>query len=150
LERVDEPALRVLDVETGKERFTLSPAGSVFQHVVFSPDGAHLLTVEPGFALSIREAATGKVVRQFGAGARPTIVQYSADGKRLATVSANGTVQVFDALSGRRLGQCKAPPQTTACAVGFLPGNRVLAAGVAHRMLRLWEVPSGQERTPAK
>jgi WD40 repeat protein len=147
-DRQHPPVLRLLDVTTGKARVEVKGEGYQFAHVVFSPDGKHLLTTEPGFPLCVRDAATGKVLRRFAACANPAVVQYSPDGAVLAVGSAGGVVQLFDARTGRRTGQCKAPPMTTVESVGFLPGNRALAAGTAFQTLRLWDVPSGHERTP--
>ncbi len=149
LQRREESVVQFWDLATGKERFTLKPDGFALQHVVFSPDGKQLVTVESGLPVSIREAATGKVIRQFVTCGNLSVVAYSPDGKLLATGTANGTVQLWDPISGMRVGQCKAPPQTQLSSVAFQAGNKVLAAGFSHQMLRLWDVPSGRERTPA-
>ncbi len=147
--RLLAPVQNVLDVNTGKERMRLKPEGSALQNVVFSPDGRHIVVLEAGSLLSVRAVATGELLRQFVACMNTSIVLYSPEGKRLATASANGTVQIWDTLSGRRLAQCNAPPQTQIASIAFMKDGKVLAAGISYEMIRIWEVPSGRERTPA-
>lgn len=66
----------VRDLAAGRTAYTLADPEKVKRivpeadrtrnhHVVFTPDGKHLLTNDGGFRIQVREAATGKWVRQF-------------------------------------------------------------------------------------
>jgi WD40 repeat protein len=54
----------------------------------FTPDGKHLLFIDPGTALRLYEVSSGKEVRRFqGHTARVTDVAVSADGQRALSCS---------------------------------------------------------------
>jgi WD40 repeat protein len=78
------------------------PRGAVA--VAFSPTGAWVATAETDRTVRLREAATGRVVRQFvGTGLRVNVLCFSPDGTRLVTGGADRAVRVWDVESGREL-----------------------------------------------
>ncbi len=149
-EDIEPFVLHFWDVDSGKTIRLVTLNHSAPQ-VVFSPDSKHFLVSEYNSSLTIRDVATGKTVRQFTGSSGVSEVAYSPDGKLLATASQySGIVQIWDAGTGRRLSQCKGPPNTTVLKISFLAGNRLVATGGCRHMLRRWEVPSGRELTPSK
>src|SRR5262249_12938902 len=94
---------RVWDTATGKELWNIFVW--VEGQTLFSPDSktvAVLNTVPIDDAiLSLREAMTGKVIREFTGAFEP--VGFSPDGKRLVTGTAEGNLRMWDVASGKAL-----------------------------------------------
>jgi WD40 repeat protein/tetratricopeptide (TPR) repeat protein len=74
----------------------------------------------------------------------PNIVQLSSDGKRVLTAAANGTVEVWDAASGKRIGEVMAHEEVVTHAVFSPDGKRVLTAA-EDKTLHLWDVETSKE-----
>ncbi|MBX9580618.1 MAG: hypothetical protein K2X87_09950, partial [Gemmataceae bacterium] len=96
--------LVVREVGTWREvgRFDCPPAGTWASAPAFSPDGRRVALAEADGA-SIRDADTGRVVREFPLGGPATALTFSPDGTTLAT-AANGTAVYLWDLSGTRTG----------------------------------------------
>jgi RNA polymerase sigma factor (sigma-70 family) len=110
LSHVDNGVL-VWDAATGKElrrfrlpanRFGLAAAGSGLLAV--SPDGKLLAVGGGDHALHLLDAATGKPMGVTG-GHRSAVVsvRHAPDGKTVTTTSEDGTIRVWDALTGEEL-----------------------------------------------
>lgn len=75
----------------------------------YSPDGSRLATGTAAGTLAVRDAATGAVIwgvadAHTGSNSALTALEFSADGATLATVGANGGLQLWDVDSGTPLG----------------------------------------------
>jgi WD40 repeat protein len=72
--------------------------------LAFSPNGQWLATVDRDRTVRLRDAATGRAVRNFiGSTLRADVLAFSPDSARLATGGADRTVRVWDVESGREL-----------------------------------------------
>jgi WD40 repeat protein len=143
-----EPFLQIWDVATGKKLHQLECEDEITQ-AIFSPDSKLLLVLDRGSALGIWDVAQGKLLRRFMARRKTeSALAWSPDGKRVATGTEDGVVQVWDLTTNRRMAQCDGPARTRVTSLVFLPGNKALAAGVCNHAVRLWEVPSGLQLTP--
>jgi WD40 repeat protein len=91
-----DATLRVWDVATGKELRKMSHNGGAYD-VAVSPDGRHAISA--GFSdqkVRLWEIATGKELHGYeGHTARVLGVAFSADGKRILSSDANGTVRLW-------------------------------------------------------
>ena len=109
-----------------------------------APDGKRvLLAVEAGPI--IRDVATGKDSSAMKFSASLTAaMEFSQDGKRLAFVLDNRTIEVWDAVSCRRLhvlhGHTDKP-----YAVTFSPDSRHLASAGDDKTGRLWDLQTGEQ-----
>jgi WD40 repeat protein len=101
--RLGRGEVRVWDVNTGKELFTL-PVLDKVNAVSWSPDGKHIagacgIALVPG-ETRIWDASTGKLVLSLkGHTSAVSGVSWSPDGQRLAT-TGDGTVRVWDTRNG--------------------------------------------------
>jgi RNA polymerase sigma factor (sigma-70 family) len=130
LERLghDPHEIRAWDVATGKERRTgLDGAGG--WNIGVSPDGRTL-----ALANSLRETATGgHRVGLIGDARAGNGVAFSPDGRTLAAGSDDGTVRLWDVLSGKQLGRFGKVVDPSkggwVLAVAFSPDGRTLVSG---------------------
>jgi RNA polymerase sigma factor (sigma-70 family) len=152
------PSVVLADAVTGKEVRRLEAHSPYPSGAIFLPDGRRLLTWGADARVRVWDLGTGREVRQIVVRDRgrppvmraPGVIQapgvffgvsLSADG-RLAAVSQNGTVTLYDLATGREL-------RTLALAGTpvFAPDGRTLAAGDSDSgSIRLVEVASGDER----
>ncbi|MFD0632982.1 WD40 repeat domain-containing protein [Catenulispora yoronensis] len=91
--------------------------------------------------------------RRLGDGAAPiTAVALTLDGSRLATGGLDGSVDLWDPRTGRRLTRVAAPngtDRTKVTALAFSPDGTRLAAGGWDGTLRRWDLSSAPAPAPA-
>ncbi len=143
----DEGVVKVWDVRGLPDAPVLPRAARFPGSGAISPDGTRFACAgdEDRF-VTVRDVRTGQTA--FTAeGARGRAV-FSPDGRRLAGATANQTVTVWDAATGRELFVLKGhkgvilPIEPVAAA--FSPDGRRLASGGAETEVRLWDMETGQ------
>jgi RNA polymerase sigma factor (sigma-70 family) len=148
--------IRVFDVLTAKERYTLPNEDDQIRAVVFA--GAdRLVTADKQQVLRVYEARTGQMVRQFAHGAPVEVLAASPDGRRLATLEHHtyaidgflerDVVHVWDLTTGTRKHTLAARPMCWYMAVQFSPDSTRLlatAAGLAGHDLTVWDAETGR------
>ena len=115
------------------------PGGDLeaFQKLIAA--NALVANADPGWLLDalISRASTSKIA-EFGT--TPTSVAFSADGKRMATVSDRGAVQVWNAETGQPIGH---PLSGGTGGVALSPDGRKVATTGANYSLLLWDADTG-------
>jgi WD40 repeat protein len=130
----------VLDTATGRTRFTLPlerPTPTMTAPVAFSPDGRMLLHGDDS-TIFVRDAMTGSIVRQMrGHTVVVREIEFSPDGRRIATASDDYTVKLWDAKTGDEV--LTLWGQGGIVWVAFSPDGLRLMSGGYDRTARIWE-----------
>src|SRR5262245_51854184 len=152
---------RLFDLGTGQERpedkETLRNLSS--QYLAFSPDGTRLASVanggmlgEPRGYVHLCEVTADKQIRRIGTLAKfPELVSttptfhaaFSSDGKRLTAGDQDGTVYVWDAVTGKE--QLRVPGGVAAA---FSPDGKVLITVRFDGEVCRWDAITGQPLMP--
>ena len=150
--------LKIWDAASG-ECLLKVPAGSYQFAVAFSPDGRRVAVSKTPVFSSVRgvdvfDLDGGRGLRTLrGLSQRIEKVAISADGRRIAALTNDWEVGVFDTLSGALLGVADAPEgyftDNAALALNADGSRLVCSAGTqaklwdvgARRLLRKWELP---------
>jgi len=121
--------VKIWDIETSDLLISIKHPkwlGRASQHVAFSPDDRLILTAY-GDSVFLYNSTTGEHVSTL-AGHQELIQMavYSPDGRRIATASSDGTVKLFDAVSGQEtITFQRGLPK----AIAFSPDGTLLASG---------------------
>ena len=112
------------------------------ENVVFSPDGARILTASRDKTAKLWNAASGKLLASFDHQSRVLQGVFSPDGTRILTASADMTAKLWDATSGKLL--TSFDHQDWILRAAFSPdGSRILTAS-ADNSAKLWDAASGK------
>ncbi len=144
----------VWDMVNGQELRTLQGAG---EQVVVMPDSKSIITNDG--VLERWDLKTGKRLwtDTFALGHSGEVVRmaFSADGKRLASVATDGSVRLWDVLTGKPLRSWRGhlpqrwlqylPEADGAKAVDITPDGRYVLSGGSDEQLKLWDAASEKE-----
>ncbi len=143
--------MRIWDVATGRQLLTVD-MGDYAQGLAFTPDGRRLLVCSPTVwvpgSVVVLELDQGRGIQQYrGLTGLISQVKFSPGGNRLAALSNDWQVAVWDRDSGRLIGVLDAPQGLFVDNVGlaFSPDGHSLAFSGGHEA-RLWDLETGQER----
>lgn len=140
--------VRAWEVDTGREvrKWRESrPGGRVF--VTHSPDGKLVAWADGDDSVVVREALTGKSLRQLRTpGSRPLGIVFSPDSKTLAAdlshKAGGSSVVLWDVATGKK----QARTRGSCGPIAFSPdGQTVLTASSWDSEARLWRPATGQE-----
>jgi WD40 repeat protein len=137
---VIDGTVRLVDIASGNILKTLAYRGETDIHdLAFSPDGVHLATGGRVPAAVLWEVASGEVVRTFQLTDNLISMDFSPDGKILATAGgANYEVRLWDVVSGNLLDS--QPHNNQVSSVSYSPDGRLLAVGCFDSNIYLWEI----------
>jgi hypothetical protein len=146
--------LRFWESATGKElRQVRSMAGQNTQVIIYAPDGKTLATAGHG-KLFLREAATGREVRQLVRQDNQFLIRsvvFSPDGRALAAACYDGKVRIWETASGKERRQFKYifPPRVyPVISVAFAPDGRSLVSAHYNNTAVLWDVYAPRKPGP--
>jgi WD40 repeat protein/serine/threonine protein kinase len=150
----NEQSARVWDIAPKTSAgLALSHPGGV-RSMAFSPDGRIIVTGGRDGTIRLSHVATPPVgawseghapTRHFkGHGAAIDFVTFSPDGRTLVTVSSDQTVRLWDAATGRAIGEPLRTDGPVRVAT-FSPDSRWLLTGGLDKTARLWETATGRQ-----
>jgi WD40 repeat protein len=147
-------ALRLWDVRTGKELKYLRGHKGAIQGLVFTADGAQVISGGSDGTIRCWDAANGKMLRTLLVTKSPyplhsndaessgiRALALAPDGKILAAAGADGTVRTWDLASGKALKVL--PGHEPATGAAFSPDGKTLATCGYDQVVRLWDPVQG-------
>jgi WD40 repeat protein len=113
--------------------------------VVFSPDGAKVVTASADGAARVWGVASGQGLAVLdGHEGEVFSAAFSADGAKVVTSSADDTARVWDAANGKELALLQGHEGEVKSAAFSADGAKVVTAS-ADRSARVWDAASGKE-----
>ncbi len=138
-----EPGVRLLSQEPGQQGRSPAPIGWV-GGLVFRPDGLELAAAGSEQSMAVWKLATGTAGEAFATGWGPlTAVQYSPDGRLLATAGAGHQVHIREADSLRDTLVLE-DERDGLVSLAFNPQGTIVATGGGNPLVVLQQ-PSGKE-----
>jgi WD40 repeat protein len=138
---------RILDLETGKTLSILKPQRANANRepaLAFSPDGQRLTVLANGECRIWNVKGERELISFKVEAWENGRLLFSPDGVRLATISEFGTLEMWDAATGNRIGRFHATHVEGLRQISFSPEGRFLSA-VSTNTLKLWNAKSGEE-----
>jgi WD40 repeat protein len=139
----DNAKVSLWDVSSGEREFDLENPSTVFS-VAFQPGGVQLAAGMHAKIMIWDTQTQEQVIALLQAGDIDK-VEYSNDGRWLATASSEGAIYVWDANANYAGEPMVLRLNGQAQAVTFSPDNRLLAAGGSNGFAYLWDLSIGEE-----
>jgi WD40 repeat protein len=89
--------VRILDVETARQLWSLGGHAANVKDAVFSPDGGRLATASVDKTIRIWDLATGQEILKLSDDSMVYTVRFVAGGRRLITGAADRPIRAWDA-----------------------------------------------------
>jgi RNA polymerase sigma factor (sigma-70 family) len=144
--------LRIWDVATGREVLNLLDKGRelTISAALLTPDGKSIVTLDSEFDgqqyksyIRLRDLNDSRVLHEFATeGLNHSCL--SPDGKLLAGVSGNQSVEIWDLALGQRLSTWKASDDMMWCAA-FTADGKTFITG-SGKLIRFWDTATGQKK----
>jgi WD40 repeat protein len=115
--------------------------------VALSPDGRLLAHAGRGGRVTLREALSGKRVRQLrfvDSDHRVLAMAFGPAGRRLAAAGSRGSIRIWEVASGRETHRPSGHSGTVR-ALAYSPCSRYLATGADDREVSLWDPGTGRQ-----
>ncbi|MDB5291838.1 MAG: Planctomycete cytochrome, partial [Phycisphaerales bacterium] len=126
------------------KKYDIAGVGGATQCAAVSPDGKLIAVGDSDGKIRLFDASEGKAAGELtGHEGAVTGLNFSADGGRLASTSADKTARVWDVAERKPF--CKAEAPCELRAVAWAAGGKQVAAGGADGIIRLWKLPDAAD-----
>jgi WD40 repeat protein/sterol desaturase/sphingolipid hydroxylase (fatty acid hydroxylase superfamily) len=140
----EDRTVKVWDVVTGQEMFTLTGHTRPVRSVAISADGQCLVSGSFDKTVKVWDARRGQeMLTLTGHTGGVLSVAVSADGRRIVSGAGDFTTKVWDAATGRELSTLTGPPGAVLSVALSADGARVASAN--WETTKIWDGQSGQE-----
>jgi WD40 repeat protein/DNA-binding SARP family transcriptional activator len=137
--------LRLYDVQTGRRIATLpTPRNSTLQDLDFSSDGRWVAAAGLGEKVFVWDLRTRSLVRTMRHGQLIFAIRFSPDGKRIATGDDKGSVDFWDAATGRQVGRELRGQNGAVMSVTYSPDGTQVMTTSSDGKFRLIDVATGK------
>ena len=138
----EEKSARVWDAETGRPASELLPHGDHLVAATFTPGDRYVATACWGGMMKVWESAAGKLAGETllkGAVADRPFTRFSADGTRVVTASLDNTARLWDAETGKSVGE-PLPHQNRVVSASLSPDGRRVVTASWDKTAAIWDV----------
>ncbi len=142
--------VKIWETSTWTEVLIIPYVSTSLRSMTYSPDGKIIATSGLDSSVSLWDPVSGKKIKKINIDGFGWFVEFSPDGKYLAT-GGNPDVKVIEMSSGKVILTLKGyiyDPMNTAnndtFTAVFSPNGLNLITGGADRTIRIWEIPSGK------
>jgi WD40 repeat protein len=141
-----DSSVKIWDLETGRELWTLPEHEAAVKSVAYSPDGRHIVSGAADYSIKLWDVETGEELGSLtGHSNVVNSVAYSPNGKLVVSGSADRTVKVWDLESGRNV-RTMAGHSLWVNAVCYSPDGRIIASASRDGTVKLWDAETGELR----
>jgi WD40 repeat protein len=141
-----DSAVKIWDLETGRELWTLPEHEAAVKSVAYSPDGRRIVSGAADYSVKLWDAKTGEELKSLtGHSNAVNSVAYSPDGRFVVSASMDRTVKVWDAESGGNV-RTIFGHSLWVNAVCYSPDGRVIASASRDGTVKLWDADTGEPR----
>ena len=140
-----DSAVRVWDVETGREVRKLEGHKGRVLSVAVSPDGRQVLT-GGDTSVILWDASNGKIIRRFdGHTGLLSRVSFLPDGKHAVSSSFDKTIRLWDLNTGKEIHRFVGHPKEVTWFAVSPDGRRLLSSDYNAHELRLWDLNTREQ-----
>jgi WD40 repeat protein len=132
-------SVKLWDVLTGQELFTLQGHQDAIHGLAFSPDGKWLASASMDTTVKVWDVQTGQLLHTLQTRAELFDVTFSPDSTLVAAALNNNTVELWDVASGRLARTLNHGGEVVS--VAFSPDGALLASGAYDSKVYLWGIP---------
>lgn len=135
----------IMDADTGLELFTLTGHTGLIHSIIYSMDGAYIVSSAMDDDIYVWNAITGRLIKKIeGYNEEYCYVSYSPNGKYIIVASSNEIIYILDAQTGEEVKKLKGHTHSVTSAICSPDGKRIVSASWDHT-LRVWDIETGKE-----
>jgi len=131
--------VKVLDVTTGQELYTLQGHQSIIHGLAFSSDNRWLASASMDTTVKIWDMQTGQLMHTLQTSGELFAVAFSPDSNLVAAALNNKTVELWNVANGNLVRTLNHNGEVVS--VAFLPDGMLLASGAYDGKIYLWGIP---------
>ncbi|KAG8715231.1 hypothetical protein FRC11_005205 [Ceratobasidium sp. 423] len=129
----------VRDLGSGEEQSLIAHAGDITS-IMFSRDGAYIITGSADMTVRLWQSKTGDLVGQplVGHSGFVTAVAFSPDGNKIVSSCNDSVIRIFDSKTNQLIGSSLAGHSGAVTCVAFTPNGAQIISGSLDTTLRIW------------